>query len=157
MFFCGNANVMSMLKKRKKPMTNLRIYVTQFLIFSIGGILFVVGLYQFTAELYTSGFILSTLGMLFVAMSYLYARMGAKVISTNCPNCDGLGYFEVGSGKNIHKETCEVCGGSGKLYDKSYLYYLQAKQLSEKKEKNNVPSSESKFVEKEHYDNTEAE
>ena len=135
-------------------MTNLRIYVTQFLIFSVGGILFVIGLYQFTAELYTSGFILSTLGMLFVAMSYLYARMGARVIATNCPNCDGLGYFEIGSGKNIHKETCEVCGGSGKLYDKSYLYYLETKRLSkEKKGKNNASSSKTKFVEEEHYNN----
>lgn len=139
-------------------MTNLRIYVTQALMFYGGGILFIIGLYQLAAEIYTAGFILATLGMIFVALSYVYARIGAKIISINCPNCEGLGYFEVEVDGETRKEICEVCGGTGRLYDKATLQYLQAKKLEKrnKVEEENL-SSKSKLVEEKHENNTTGE
>ena len=113
---------------RKRKISNLQIYVTQYLIFGGGAVLFVIGMYQLNAGGSSSGFILLTLGAVFIALSYIYARIGAKVILTNCPNCDGLGYLEVESGGEIHKEICPICGGTGKYFAKSELQKLNLKK-----------------------------
>jgi len=109
---------------RRKKVTNLQIYVTQYLIFGGGAILFIAGMYLLNAGAFAAGLISLILGGIFITLSYIYARAGAKVILTNCPNCDGLGYIEVEIKGEIHKEVCPICGGTGKYISKSEIHKL---------------------------------
>ncbi|MHA1198534.1 MAG: hypothetical protein ACTSQF_04185 [Candidatus Heimdallarchaeaceae archaeon] len=115
------------MSKKLRRVSNIRIYVTQYAIFLLGGILFIVGIYMYdygasvtegARGLEISGFILLALGLVFIVLSYIYARTGARVIGTNCPLCHGTGYVDTGVKKAAKKEVCSVCNGTGKMYDK---------------------------------------
>jgi len=124
--------------KRKRRITTINIYVIQYLIFASGAMMFIIGIYLYNQEIFTAGFILGVMGMVFIFLSYLYARMGAKVIGTNCPHCYGTGYINIGTGKSAREETCTVCQGTGKMYDKAKIHLMKEKdKRNEKSEEKN--------------------
>jgi hypothetical protein len=120
------------MSKKIRRVSNIRIYITQYAIFLLGGILFIAGIYMYDSGVAISdnpeqpdargleiaGFILIALGLVFVVLSYIYARTGAKVVGTNCPLCHGTGYVDAGVKKHARTEICSVCNGTGKMYDK---------------------------------------
>ncbi len=148
------------MSKKIRRVSNIKIYVTQYAIFLLGGVLFIVGIYMYDygaglAEinpdergLEIAGFILIALGLIFVVLSYIYARTGAKVIGTNCPLCHGTGYVDAGFRKQARKEICSVCNGTGKMYDKGTKMWEeeQRKQVLQKKTQENT---ESKLIDEE--------
>ncbi len=129
------------MSKKVRRISNIKIYVYQYLIFLLGAILFVVGIYMWDKGaaliengfegrgLEIAGFILLAIGLVFLVLSYLYARTGAKVIGTNCPYCHGTGYVDAGPRKMKRKDTCPVCDGTGKFYGKEEEHL---KKLEEK-------------------------
>ena len=113
--------------RRKRRITTINIYVIQYLIFALGAMTFIIGIYLYNQEIFIAGFILGVTGMIFIFLSYLYARMGAKVIGTNCPHCYGSGHINIGTGKSAREDTCTVCQGTGKMYDKAKMHLMKEK------------------------------
>ena len=143
------------MNKKLRRVSNIRIYVTQYAIFLIGGILFIAGIYMYdqgasisedpylpdAKGLEIAGFILLSLGLVFVVLSYIYARTGARVIGTNCPLCHGTGYVDAGLKKDARKDVCSVCNGTGKMYSKGDKHWEEEKKkqaLAEAKENENT-------------------
>ena len=136
------------MSKNIRRTSNLKIYVTYYLVFLLGGILFIVGLYTYDKGatiseqggdgrgLENAGIIFIVLGVLFIILSFIYSRTGAKVIGVNCPYCYGTGYVDAGRGKEARRETCPVCNGTGKMYDKA------TQQLMEEKKRQKLIKSE---------------
>ncbi|MHA1953560.1 MAG: hypothetical protein ACXAAM_05105 [Candidatus Heimdallarchaeaceae archaeon] len=139
------------MSKKIRRSSNLKIYVTYYLMFLLGAILFILGLYTYDRGalisedggdgrgLENAGIIFIVLGVLFVFLSFIYSRRGARVIGVNCPYCHGTGYVDAGRGKKARTEMCPVCDGTGKMYDKTAKQLLeekkhQEKEISEKKE-----------------------
>lgn len=145
----------SMSKKFRRT-SNLKIYVTYYLMFLLGAILFIVGLYTYDRGasiseqggegrgLENAGIIFIVLGILFVILSFIYSRRGARVIGVNCPYCHGTGYVDAGRGKEARTEMCPVCDGTGKMYDKTAKQFLEEKKHQEKEisEKKDVQKNE---------------
>ncbi|MHA2357687.1 MAG: hypothetical protein ACXABK_02825 [Candidatus Heimdallarchaeaceae archaeon] len=137
------------MSKKIRRVTNLRIYITYYLIFLLGAITFIVGLYTYDKGLainetggegqglITAGIISIVLGIVFVILSFIYSRIGSRVIGTNCPYCYGTGYVDAGKGETARQEVCPVCEGTGKMYDKATKIMMEQKQKleAEKKEK----------------------
>ena len=139
------------MSKKIRRTSNLKIYVTYYLMFLLGDILFIVGLYTFDRGalisedggngrgLENAGIFFIVLGVLFAILSFIYSRRGARVIGVNCPYCHGTGYVDAGRGKQARTEMCPVCDGTGKMYDKTTKQLLEEKkhqenEISEKKE-----------------------
>jgi len=139
MFFRVHTTIIAMSKKIRR-VTNLRIYVTYYLIFLLGAILFIVGLYTYDKGaavietggdgqgLVTAGIISIVLGIVFVILSFAYSRIGTRVIGTNCPYCYGTGYVDTGKRETARQEVCPVCEGTGKMYDKATKLMMEQKQ-----------------------------
>ena len=131
------------MSKKIRRMSNLKIYVTYYLVFLLGGILFVVGLYTYDRGvsiseqggdgrgLENAGIIFIVLGVLFIILSFIYSRAGAKVIGVNCPYCYGTGYVDAGRGEEARREACPVCSGTGKMYDKATQQLMEEKKRKE--------------------------
>ncbi|MHA1224179.1 MAG: hypothetical protein ACTSX6_08290 [Candidatus Heimdallarchaeaceae archaeon] len=133
------------MNKKLSRTSNISIYVTYFLIFLFGGMLFIIGLYLYDkgaallehgyegGGLIIAGIILIALGVVFVVLSFIYSRFGAKVIRTNCPYCHGTGYVDSGLKKNARRETCPICSGTGKMLDEKskYVRDIKKKKISE--------------------------
>jgi len=131
------------MSKKFRRTANLKIYITYYLIFLLGAILFIVGLYTYDRGaliseqggdgrgLENAGIIFIVLGVIFVILSFIYSRIGAKVIGVNCPYCYGTGYVDAGRGKEARQEVCSVCEGTGKMYDKA-TKRLQEEQRRQK-------------------------
>ncbi|MCE7742449.1 MAG: hypothetical protein GOP50_08300 [Candidatus Heimdallarchaeota archaeon] len=143
------------MSKKLRRVSNIRIYITQYAIFLLGGILFIAGIYMYdygasvsedpnlpdARGLEIAGFILLALGLIFIVLSYIYARTGARVIGTNCPLCHGTGYVDSGVKKEAKREVCSLCNGTGKMYDKgSELWEEEQKKqaLSESEEQTKI-------------------
>jgi hypothetical protein len=131
------------MSKKIRRTANLKIYVTYYLIFLLGAILFIVGLYTYDSGvsiseqggdgkgLENAGIIFIVLGVLFVILSLVYSRIGARVIGVNCPYCYGTGYVDAGRGKAARQEICPICDGTGKMYDKTSKQLLEQKKQQE--------------------------
>ncbi|NPD87199.1 MAG: hypothetical protein HGN29_00655 [Asgard group archaeon] len=142
------------MSKKIKRTSNLKIYVTYYLMFLLGAILFIIGLYTYDRGaliseqggdgrgLENAGIIFIVLGVLFATLSFIYSRRGARVIGVNCPYCYGTGYVDTGRRKEARTEMCPVCDGTGKMYDKT------AKQLIGKKKQQEKEISGKKDVQK---------
>ncbi len=141
------------MSKKIRRVSNIRIYVTQYAIFLLGGVLFIAGIYMYdygasvsedpslpdARGLEIAGFILLSLGLIFVVFSYIYARTGARVIGTNCPLCYGTGYVDAGLKQDARKEVCSVCKGTGKMYNKGEkIWEEEKKKQVETKENENT-------------------
>jgi hypothetical protein len=142
------------MSKSIRRTSNLKIYVTYYLVFLLGGILFIVGLYTYDRGasiseqggdgrgLENAGIIFIVLGVLFIILSFIYSRTGAKVIGVNCPYCYGTGYVDTGKGKDAKRETCPVCSGSGKMYDKATQQLMEEKKRQEQMKSEEAISQE---------------
>ena len=132
------------MSQRIKRRSSIRIYVVQYSIFLMGAITFVVGLYLYDAGLAQteqglngkireiSGIVSIVCGLVCVILSYVYARIGSRIIGTNCPYCYGSGYVDKGTGKGARREVCPVCDGTGKMYDKARKFQLERKEQKDK-------------------------
>ncbi|MBY9000939.1 MAG: hypothetical protein KGD64_08505, partial [Candidatus Heimdallarchaeota archaeon] len=130
-----------------RRISNVRIYLIQYVIFLFGAILAIVGMYMINIDgLAAAGFIFLSLGAVFVVLSYIYARYGARVIGTNCPFCYGKGYTD--KGKYEPKEMCSVCDGTGKMYSKALQHLMEEEKKKEIMRENTSDSIES--TEEEH-------
>ena len=134
-----NKNMSERIKRR----SSIRIYVIQYSIFLMGAITFVVGLYLYDSGVAQTeqgfngrvweiaGIVSIVCGLVCVILSYVYARIGSRIIGTNCPYCYGSGYVDKGVGKEARKEICPVCDGTGKMYDKTRKYLLEREEQKE--------------------------
>jgi hypothetical protein len=133
------------MSKKIRRTANIKIYVTYYLIFLLGAILFIVGLYTYDRGIIISeqggdgrglenaGIIFIVLGVVFVILSFIYSRTGAKVIGVNCPYCYGTGYVDAGRGKQSRQEICPVCEGTGKMYDDATKMLQEEKRRQKEK------------------------
>jgi len=145
------------MSQRIKRRSSIRIYVIQYSIFLMGAISFVVGLYLYDSAVAQTeqglngriweiaGIVSIVCGLVCVILSYVYARIGSRIIGTNCPFCYGSGYVDKGAGKESRREVCPVCDGTGKMYDKARKFQLEReeqkdKEISQKSE--TIPSEE---------------
>ncbi|MHA1260161.1 MAG: hypothetical protein ACTSRO_11065 [Candidatus Heimdallarchaeaceae archaeon] len=103
------------MNKKLSRTSNISIYVTYFLIFLFGGMLFIIGLY-----LYDKGAALLEHGY----------EGGGLIIA---PYCHGTGYVDSGLKKNARRETCPICSGTGKMLDEKskYVRAIKKKKTSE--------------------------
>ena len=148
------------MSKKLRRTSNLRVYVSYYLIFLLGGILFIVGLYTYDRGAYiteqggdgkgleNAGIIFIVLGVLFVILSFIYSRVGARVIGVNCPYCYGTGYVDKGRGKEARQEICPVCKGTGKMYDKATKQMMDEKKRQEILRQTEIQKEENDKTEK---------
>ena len=144
------------MSERIKRRSSIRIYVIQYAIFLMGAITFVVGLYLYdsgiaqTEQGYNgrvweiAGIVSIVCGLICVILSYVYARIGSRIIGTNCPYCYGSGYVDKGTGKEARREICPVCDGTGKMYDKTRKFQLERE---EQKKMQKAQNQETKILE----------
>lgn len=144
------------MSQRIKRRSSIRIYVIQYSIFLMGAISFIVGLYLYDSgvaqtELGLNGRIWEIAGIVSIAcglvcviLSYVYARIGSRIIGTNCPFCYGSGYVDKGTGKGARREVCPVCDGTGKMYDKAKKFQLEREKQKDKEisQKSEIKPSE---------------
>ena len=132
------------MSQRIKRRSSIRIYVIQYSIFLMGAISFIVGLYLYDSGVAQTeqglngriweiaGIVSIVCGLICIILSYVYARIGSRIIGTNCPYCYGSGYVDKGSKKDARREICPVCDGTGKMYDKARKFQLEREEQKDK-------------------------
>ncbi len=149
------------MSERIKRRSSIRIYVIQYSIFLMGAITFVAGIYLYDSGIAQTeqglngrtmeivGIFSIVCGLVCVILSYVYARIGSRIIGTNCPFCYGSGYVDKGSGKDSRREVCPVCNGTGKMYDKARKHQLEREEQKEEETSQNLETNTSEEIQQE--------